>query len=847
MICHLIEGLAIAGGHLACKPPVTSLGTWLALGVVAVSLILCGHAFWHRKAALVASSLLMIASADLLALGSAHPVWHARHDNGAADGGLVIALIDGSESVWRNETVARAALDRLADEAGRIGADPALAEGWTAQVLGFADTVSALGPAQPIGRLPALIRATSFAEHGAHSRAELGLDSALELIGRAGGRGMILMLSDGNFDEPVPPGLLDRAAAQGIPIWFLAVGSPSPGAGLIAANLGPEQDINSDAVLRGTVLGGGTLMAQAPPGEKTERVVPGASVLQPVRLSARFSQRGLQHVRMTFQSDGGTQERVLYTLVRGPARILAFGDAPVLDRMDPARWVVERASPGSPPDPASFDIVVIDSLAPAAFPSGYSDMLLKASSRTGLFLINGGLRGAVEDRQIIGDWNETPLSPILPVDSDPRSFFLEPPGRDIVIMIDVSGSMANSLAIAKATARAIIDRLRPQDTVAILPFSDSPGPALDRRNATPQSLAVARAFVDALAAGGGTAPESTLQKAAGLRTNYCAFFFISDAGFSPPATSPRCFTTAISTEGARFPDGVAAWGQEILLHSGRGIGEIRLDYFEPEERNAYFRPETFVPVPAAGAGPLTDLRLPGVAIAYPRVDADIVSLHPDPPPDPVLALRRDRDQPAVATGVFLSALPADAPPGDVDTILSALLGWSEPERYDIRVRQDRDRLTVTVLVLADDQGPRLPETLAGSLRIEGQGTQTLAFRRSGPPGRFEASLSLRPGAQPAIAELLLAEPGADVQIIPALLPGRAEVGERRGQGETFDFGVDIENLRLLAEATGGYDLAESRPTLRTALSNPVEKPLQALTICLGLIFLALSVWIRGRP
>ncbi|MBQ16438.1 MAG: hypothetical protein CMJ65_04885, partial [Planctomycetaceae bacterium] len=78
-----------------------------------------------------------------------------------------------------------------------------------------------------------------------------------------------------------------------------------------------------------------------------------------------------------------------------------------------------------------------------------------------------------------------------------------------------------------------------------------------------------------LVADGGTAPDSTLRRAAELRSNYCAFFFISDGGFDAPKTSPQCHTTAISTEGRRFPSGVAAWGQEILLEGAGGISGIR--------------------------------------------------------------------------------------------------------------------------------------------------------------------------------------------------------------------------------------------------------------------------------
>ena len=134
---------------------------------------------------------------------------------------------------------------------------------------------------------------------------------------------------------------------------------------------------------------------------------------------------------------------MLYTLVRGPVRVLAFGPAPWLDGLDPTRFVRVDGNPGDPPEPGTFDLVVIDGLSPGDFPPGYDRSLLQVSNRTGILLVNGPLRGAVEQPQVIGDCNESALSPILPVDSDPREFMQSPPGRDVVIMIDTSGSMAS--------------------------------------------------------------------------------------------------------------------------------------------------------------------------------------------------------------------------------------------------------------------------------------------------------------------------------------------------------------------------------------------------------------------
>ena len=841
MWCEGFRGVTLPGGVLECAG---TLGWWpgaLALAVLVGALVV---AVWRRgglRGAL--SAALLGLSALALALAAGQPL-RVQSAGPAAASGHVVALVDLSDSLWRDEGAARAALDLLAQRAGAMAADLG-GEGWTGQVLGFADGVVPGGAVLPLDRLPDLIRALPVRAGQAGSRADAGLGAALDRIRETGGRGAVLLLSDGRFRPDLPDALLERAAAAGVAISVLPAGSRAPAQGLIAADLGPEQQLGREATVRGTVLGGGTLRA-GDGNQQSEAVVPDAAFLQPVRLTTRFASRGVQHVRLGFVGTGGAgQERVLYTLVRGPARVLAFGPAPWLGGLDPARFVRVDGNPANPPEPGDFDLVVIDGLSPRDFRPGYDAALLQVASRTGILLVNGPMRGSAEAPQVIGDWNASVLSPILPVDSDPREFVQSPPGRDIVILIDTSGSMANSFGLAKAVARAVIDQLRPQDTLAILPFSDIPGATFSRQPASAATLAQARQFVDRLAVGGRTAPDSTLRNAASLRTNYCAFFFISDGGFQPPGTSPQCFTTALSTEGQPFPGGVAAWGQEILLRGS--VSGVRLQYFEPELRDLYWREGILRPTPAEGRAPLTGVSLPGVAIAYPRIDARVISLHPDPPPDPVLAIRRDAAVPGAGTGVFLSDLPATAPPDEVAEVLTAMLGWSRPDRFDLRLRQEGDRLTLSALALAgDDSAEPPPSSLSGLLRLPGQGDQPLAFRAAGAPGRFEAAVTLRPVAEGGRGELILMEPGGAAQVIPISVPGRAGALAPTGLGEAFDFGIDAVRLTDIAQRTGGVDLRAVGPAVARANPPPTRDPLHPWAIALGMLLLAASLWSRGR-
>ncbi|WP_281707883.1 vWA domain-containing protein [Phaeobacter italicus] len=846
MICGFFYGMEIAGGEILCAPEGAAWGDWLALVILVVSVILTARAMQQHRLREAVSALTMAATAVLLAVSANGPVWQTSEPPDNDTNGLVVALVDQSESVWRDRASARGALETLAVRVQALDGELEDAT-WSGMVIGFSESASLLAPQQPLSRLPDMVRAVQVARPGTQSRGGLGIDRALDEIRKAGGRGQVLLVTDGLFDEPAFDEALVRAAASGIPISVLPVGSRAPGLGLISADLAPEQHINRDATVRGTVLGGGTLRVTDPDLGQAEVDIVGQERAQPVHVSKRFAARGLQHLKIAFDTGDTRQERVLYTLVRGPAQVLLFGDGRGFDALDPAAWSIHRAQPDAAPDPDAFDLVVIDALPPSSFPGDYSEKLLNSASRTGILLINGGLRGSVEDPQVIGDWNGTALSPILPVDSDPRSFILDPPGRDIVILIDVSGSMESSLGVAKTAAFAVLEQLRLQDSIAVLAFSDITERTFDQRPATRENLDAARLLVNGLTAGGGTAPGSTLERAARMRSNYCAYFFISDGVFDVPKVSPQCYTTALSTEGAHFPKGVADWGEEIMLNAGQGVGQIKMDYFEPEQRKAYFRPDWFRPIAAGTSAPLTGYQLPGIAIAYPRIDAEVLSLHDTPPPDPVLVYRRDPDQPGTATGVFLSALPDAVSPSDLQDVLARLLGWSRPNRFDIRAKQTGNQVTVSVLTLAQPDDQSLPESVSGTLRIAGQGQQPLSFRPSGPPGRFETSLTLRMSDEPLDAELILSEPGRDDQIIPATIPARSPRQAMAGGDERFDSGIDAEALSRMITITGGRDLRVAAPRVAEVASSPSKVPLHALTICLALFSLGLALWVKGRP
>jgi hypothetical protein len=840
---------------MSCDPALQGWGRGLL--VVTLLCILAATASKLVQSGLrgILAAVFLMLSAVLFETAAHQPrlVWPAE-SRAETEAGHLVLIVDGSESVWRNATSARASLGAFAKDAANLVSEQAQTKTplrWTVDILRFGSGVETLGRDQPADNLASIVASAEPPNPSSASNAAPAIDLALENIRKKASAGAIALFSDGHFETPVPQRLLSEAQAMGVPIYVFATGSRTPGAGLVAADIGPDHQVGATAILRGTVLGSGRVTASNGLDESSV-AVPDSDVLTPVRTSTHFKARGLQYASLRFEGAGVSQLRRLYTLVRGPARVLVFGSAPWADMLPQDRWHVTRANPQSPPSLEEFDVVVVDSLPPQAFPSGFDKTLLEASAGTGLFLVNGAMRGSEEDPQLISDWNATDISPILPVDSDPRKFILDPPRRDVVIMIDVSGSMADSLDRATLAASTLLDQLRPKDTIAILTFAGTTGRQFTRRKATAQALGDALNFLGTLRASGGTNVNDTLGKAANLRTNYCAYFFISDGYFDAPQISPLCFPTAISTTGDRFEEGVIKWQDHISITNRSKAANLRLKFFEPEERTRHFRQGWFRPTSDLADPAMTQHDVSGIAIAYPRVDAEVLSFHEDLPADPVLALRRDAVNLGVATAVFLGEIPPDYAASseqavEVGAVLDRLTGWNRLDRFDVSITPEGERLIVSVTVLQDLQtNAPLPDQLSGSILSSNGFASGLSFRRSGARGQFVAEARFVAQETRSRGLLVLKEPGQAEQTIPLFLPPKSTESKAQTQKELFSFGINADELRSLATKSGGEALQEAN-----LIYSPDGKSERSHDICQWLIAIALlslmgSLWLQKR-
>jgi uncharacterized protein YegL len=772
---------------------------------------------------------------------------------------LLVVVQDLSESVLRSPGRADAARAELAARLDLLAQDPALAETWRGSLVTFGAVAEENLSEAPLDTLATALAQPLPATAQGESRVVAGLALARAAIRRAGGRGAIWVIGDGHWDADDLPGELRQLQAAGIAVSVLPVGSEAPALGLVSADIGPLQSLGAPATLRMVVSGAGELTLDSAGGTPATHALGTPGQVTPVRQDTPFERRGLQYATLSYRGADApaAQSRRLFTLVRGPARVLILGAAPWAAGLDPARFQVERGDPFQPQPPEEYDLVILDALPPSALPRDYPDRLRAAAETgTGLFVVNGPLRGSHEDSQLIADWEETALGPILPVNSDPQTYLAEPPRRDVVIIVDISGSMdGGRLRIAQQIIERILDNLRPVDTLTILPFRETVDRRFWLRPASAQTVAAGRTLVQGLRADGGTNEAVAIAAAAGITSQNCAFFFISDGDFPPPRTPPTCYTQVFWTNERDPGHRNLGWGAEpILRRPGQGVGDLSFPYFEPEPRTTFFREGRFRPAIYTGAG--FDLSLPqveGLALSYLRQDADLLAFHSSPPPDPLLALWQGGGGAGIRTAAFLSQVPgswASDPEGRaaIQQVLTALLSWTELERYDIRLRDRDGRSELVVQIVAGGaDAPGLPTGMDAAIILENGQSQAVFLRPGDSPGEFRARLDLPLGDAPRPALLRLAEPGLRPQLVPMTLPPAPDAAPALN-GEGWVSGTDGARIDALMAATGGQALPSGAALAAGAAETPRATPLRGLLIALALSALAGSLWTgAARP
>lgn len=898
MICRL----AAAPLGWVCSAPavVQNLASALAAVVVVTAAAWFVHACLRRPAdratapsltapsltapSLMASALGVLATVVavmLLAVAAGRPEALPATPSG---GRHVVFVVDVSESATRDRASFAGALVRAAAAVGVPGTRRDGDADVASLIVFAADhavVANAASEGAVIARLAAPGRlADTVGIDRAGSVPGPALDRALDLAAAARRPSEVILVSDGLW-TPAPSGrdVLDdavrRAAAGAVPIHVFPVNAGPPARGIVAAHLARTIDSGTEAPLRLVVAGGGpddtvTVGVSIAGDEPETRAVAGAVAAQPLRITRRFEGRGLQFADVTLTAaDGRSQRRRLYTTVVGPPRLVVVGAAPWADALPRDRFEVRHVAPGEAFDPRDADVVVIDGVPAAALPPGQTRSIAQAvtDAGTGLFVVNGGRRGAVTAETVVRSYAATPLGPLLPVTADPDQLKREPPPRTVALVIDASGSMGAAGGApertAQALARQVLAQLDDRDRIVIDTFPRIAGAILE-----PLALGAGRRraedYIDGLTASGGSDAGEGVDLVARLTGPACAAFIITDGD----VVGSRMFVPGCHLSYLEIGDGpfvnhdlehaARRNGQAEKVSPAAAVPRLTFSYFDPGTDNSFFR-DGRITVASRRRDPALAPLIPvdGVAISRPFPQADVVLFRDAWPADPVLAFRHPGDGRGGETGVFMSGLDgdwSDRPDGReaIARHLARLASWQDREHFEIGVEETagHGRLTVTGV---GDGGRTLPlNGVTAVLEVPGVSSDPVPLTEvAGHPGELSGSFELpRRGSQPGDAvvrgSLRLSEAGRAPARIPAVLP----VVDRGGDGtasqlaEAFTGGQDLAALTAIADATSGAigPAALTRPPPPPA---PHPEPRHGITLAFATLFSMIAFLSRG--
>jgi len=761
----------------------------------------------------------------------------------------VVVLLDVSDSMSRADgglaRVRAIASARLRKATASSDADA------TAQILTFRSDVVAFGSVGPLRKIADRvdeITESAFAV-GPGTNIASGLVRAGEAIERAGGRGSVVLVTDGNETDGDGLAAAAELAARGIAVHVLPIAAGTPALGILSANLPAYVDAGSETYVRGVIanaagaknvatlgLSSHAVASGRPNGEalETRRTieVAGRQWAQ-FRTPVFFAQPGLQFVDVAIDARGSVLRRRLFTHVERAPRLLTIGD----DRWTAAfpvgaiEAVRKEPSALGPSEPIEdFDAVVIDGVPADAFAPDVLARIARAvsSRKTGLFLANGRHTGSPLSATTLMSYDETPLEPLLPLASEARARQGGPPPRHLVILMDTSGSMCGGpLTTAQQIAISIVDRyLRPHDLLDLMAFTTSASARLTGEAMTPQGKARAVDEIRRMSCDGGTDPKEALQQLAARRLKNCGLLFFSDGGFGPlqqlSQYRPDCRTTVFGIRPEPFSpnEPMSALADPIHIGSGFDPQRIKIPYFDQDAKNHFFEPGAYTALsmkhvlPSGFAMDVPDIPLEGTATTSPKDDVVPVAVRPKLA-DPVLAYRESR---TANVGELATSFPA-AWVGRADG-RAAIRQWIEAvlpsvssRRYTFQLTQHGNDLEIDIALAPE--GDRLPqvERIDASVEMPGAPALEVSVRRDEDgPAAFRARLTLPPSDRPIDATLILKEsgPGALVrpQRISMLLPPRQPLSGRR-VAESFSVGLNESLLRAIATAgSGSFDAVE---------------------------------------
>lgn len=818
--------------------------TLLAIG--AVALLLGRSTSPHRRTLgqTRKTRLVVILLSLLAAVLFATASWNPHLSRASEMGSLHLAIVvDVSDSVLRAKggwpqiqaqvhDLIKSSVDAAPEEVRRQG---------TASILTFGKSTVVAEREIPLTDLPSAfnrLNHTSFAI-GDESNIEAGLARAGELIEQAGGRGVILLISDGHQTVGDAPAAAQQLARRGIAIYVHPVAGRTPELAIAAADLPRQVDAGRETFVRGVLWNGSSSEASArltltrnPGVRDADRF--GAELVSETPVSmlvgtwARFRQPvkfqgpGLQTIEVTLERDGegGQHQRRFFIHVNQPPKVLVIGgDTHWAGALSPA-IVVTQIQPEALSGEIGFhhfDAVVIDGIPAHQFSDDVPNMITEAveMNGTGLMVINGAHQGADEwTETMLMSYHDTALEPILPVTSKPDP---EHMAHQVVILMDASGSMLGEpIAKSKEIARYIVQNLlQARDRLDLITFTTDARHLVQDQLMDDEGKHDAINHINAIAASGGTDPSVALALIADRMMTNCSLIFISDGFFDRVAERPDCQATVFAIGHESVPSDSPLWDLADPIPAPVSFDPSRIEIASLKPWPRFFEPGSFKPR-AMGAPlrqndrlPVPDLAMQGTAMSYVKQDADLIAVRPKLAV-PVLAYRETvaGHVGALTTAVPPSWLESEAGRQAISAWIAHVIPYAERGRYDFQLADHGDTIEIQVSLIAKEGKVPAVERLDAAIIVQGE---TPVIRRLQPdpiaPATFSGRIPVPQDARTQEATLLLSEFGPDAlsrpQHIPILLPRSiGTAAEALPPKEAYSYDLNEPLLQAIAGPSG---------------------------------------------
>ncbi|MCP5101933.1 MAG: VWA domain-containing protein [bacterium] len=841
------------------------------------------EAAWHtlggNRKTRAAVLMLSIMTAALFAAAAMNPRWTEK--TGTSPVHLQV-VVDVSDSIMRAEGgwtgVHNRCKRQLTEDLDALP-NELLANG-TAGILTFRGNTADAGSEMPLNQLTDTFNQldTGMLATGEGTDIQAGLELAGKRVEQAGGRGAVLLMSDGNQTGGDALKAAKQLAKQGIPVHVYPLTSRGPALAITAADLPRRTHAGVETFLRGVMQNGrktdenATITLGRNPQLPDMPGNPGASVTRRkkiripggqwarLRWPVVFEGCGLQFVDLTLSAEDGKEphQRRFFTHVNRPPRILAVGGDNRWMSAIPQETAEITEVPAELFKPhihlKDIDAVVIGSVAAQQFHTGTLKVMADAVQKggMGLLLINGGHQGTEEETEtVLMSYNDTPLEELLPLKSGPRAFMPDAPPRDVVILIDTSGSMGGwRISMAKNIARYIIrDLLRPEDRLDLITFTTGAGHLIANRLMDEAGKQAAIDKLEQVSSGGGTNPNRALALVGNRKLSACGLIFISDGEFGHVSYRPDCRATVFAVGRHSVAKSSPLWqlADPFPVPKNFNPESIIIPYFDPEPRLKFFEPGTFTPLsmerllPKSQRLPIPSLPLEGAAVSSLKKDAILNGVRPKLT-DPVLAFGEGGTG---YVGVFTSEIPdlwLNRPEGRnaVKEWVARVVAYMERERYDFKMNDRGDVIDLRVSLTAKKgKLPRITQ-LALDIRFPKEAPVGVALKPDDlSPGTFHGQIRVERTHQTRRGVLWLKEWGPDAlarpQQVPILIPPKGTV-RPAPSAEEYSYGQNRALLRAIAAAGGGvFDPPEGTSLFRGIPAENRGKPLWPLFLAIAAI------------